>query len=533
MTRGSGDDEDDRSDVVHDLPEDVLDRHERIADEVLDRDAYDLLIGGEWVASEGGERAVARDATTGGALAEYWAGTLGDVDRAVAAASEAYAGKWGEQSPVQRGEYLEELADAVADEKPRLARLDSLEVGKPNKHSLFVDTTVVEEQLRYFAALARTADEGRRPPTSDDKHLYTREEPYGVVGAIGAWNFPAMFVAWKLGPALAAGNAVVYKPSSRAVLSTLAIAELANDVLPPGAVNVVTGAGSVVGEALTSHEDVRKLSVTGGAAAGEAAMTNAAADATPISLELGGKSPNIVFPDADLEEAVEGAVVAILFNQGQQCTAGSRLFLHEEIRDEFLAKLRDRIGELEVGDPLSPMTDVGPMVDPEHAASVREHIAAARESGGAGGTGSTGSTGSTTLYEGSVPEELADAPFVPPIVFGDVGDDDRLAREEVFGPVLSVFEFSETDTVVARANDTRYGLAAGVWTQDLERAHEVAAALEAGTVWVNTYNDLFDPAPHGGYKASGIGRELSKEALDAYRQSKTVKISLGGIPRLG
>lgn len=505
----------------HDLPEAVLERHERIADEVLEQDAYDLLVDGEWVPSEGGERATARDATTGGGLAAYWAGTPADVDRAVDAAAASFVGKWGEQSPVQRGEYLAEIADVIAEEKPRLARLDSLEVGKPNKHSLFVDTTVVEDQFRYFAALARTADEGRRPPTSDDKHLYTRSEPYGVVGAIGAWNFPAMFFAWKVAPALAAGNTVVYKPSSRAVLSTLALAELADDVLPPGVVNVVTGAGSVVGDALTSHDDVRKISFTGGAAAGTATMTNAAADATPVSLELGGKSPNIVFADADVEKAVEGAVVAILFNQGQQCTAGSRLFLHEAVRDEFLETLAARFEELSIGDPLSPMTDVGPMVDPDHAAAVREYVDAAHDAG------------SSVIYEGTVPEELADAPFVPPVVFGDVDDTDRLAREEVFGPVLSVFEFSETDRVVERANDTEYGLAAGLWTQDLERAHEVAADIDAGTVWVNTYNDLFDPAPHGGYKASGIGRELSKEALDAYRQEKTVKISLGEIPRLG
>ena len=508
-------------DATHDLPDDVIERHERIADEVLSRDSYDLLVDGEWVASDGGERAVARDATTGGALAEYWAGTREDVDRAVAAAKDSFEGKWGEQSPVQRGEYLEELADRVADEKTRLARLDSLEVGKPNKHSLFVDTTVVEDQLRYFAALARTADEGRRPPSSSDKHVYTREEPYGVVGAVGAWNFPAMFVAWKIGPALAAGNTVVYKPSSRAVLSTLALAELANDVLPPGVVNVVTGSGSTVGDALTGHEDVRKVSLTGGATAGRKAMENAAADATPVSLELGGKSPNIVFPDADLDQAVEGAVVAVLFNQGQQCTAGSRLFLHEAIRDEFLEKLGARVAEVAVGDPLSPTTDVGPMVDADHADAVREYVDAAREGG------------ATAAIEAAVPEDLAAAPFVSPVVFEGVDDDDRVAREEVFGPVLSVFEFSATDAVVERANDTAFGLAAGVWTSDLERAHEVAADLEAGTVWVNTYNDLFDPAPHGGFKASGIGRELSKEAMDAYRQSKTVKVSLGGIPNLG
>jgi len=502
-----------------DLPEELLERHRRIAGEVVSEEAYGHLIGGEWVTGDG-ESAPARDATTGERLATVRRGTAREVDRAVAAAEDALDGAWGNKSPRQRSDLLREVAERLDGRDTEIARLDTLEVGKPNMHSLFVDTTVLVETLRYFAALSRTADDGRRPPTDADKHVYTRREPYGVVGCIGAWNFPAMFVAWKLGPALAAGNAVVYKPSSRASLSTLEVARTFDAVLPPGAVNVVTGSGSEVGDALTRHPDVRKVSLTGGQAAGQKAMENAAPRAAPVSLELGGKSPVIVFPDADLESAVESVLVGIFFNQGQQCTAGSRLFCHESIAEEFLERLVERTGELSVGDPLAPTTDIGPMVDADHARSVEGYV----EEALAGGA--------TARYRGDVPEDLVAAPYVPPTILTDVGDDDAVVREEVFGPVLSVMEWSDREEVLRRANDTEYGLAAGVFTDDVETAHETAAEIEAGTVWVNTYNDLFEPAPHGGVKASGIGRELSEEALDDYRETKTVTLSLGESPTL-
>ncbi|WP_267640156.1 aldehyde dehydrogenase family protein [Haloarchaeobius amylolyticus] len=503
------------------LPEDVLEKHRTVAAEAIPEDEYGHLVGGEWVASESGETAATTDATTGEELARFQQGSKEDVNRAVAAAQDAFEGSWGEKTPQQRAELLHEIADELEAEKTRIARLDSLEVGKPNKHSLFVDTTILIDQFRHFASLARTADEGRVPPSGDDKLIHTRQEPYGVVGCISAWNFPAMFVAWKLGPALAAGNSVVYKPSSRAVLSTLEIAKIVDRVLPPGALNVVTGAGSVVGDAITGHEGVGKVSLTGSTAAGQAAMRNAAEHIHPVSLELGGKSPNIVFPDADLEEAVEGTLVSIFFNQGQQCTAGSRLFLHEDVREEFLERFAARVEELTVGDPLSPLTDIGPMVDSDHRAEVEDHVETAT------------SEGASVLLEKPVPDELAEAPFVPPVVFGDVADDSQLSCDEVFGPVLAVFEFESQDEVVERANDTEYGLAAGVWTSDLNTAHEVSRDLEAGMVWVNTYNDMFEPAPYGGYKQSGIGRELAVEAMAAYQQTKTVKMSFGDIPNLG
>ncbi|MFC4408529.1 aldehyde dehydrogenase family protein [Haloarchaeobius iranensis] len=503
------------------LPEEVLAKHRSVADDVVGEEVYGHLIGGEWVESDGGETRTTHDSTTGEALAEVQQGTRSDVDRAVAAAREAFEGRWGEKSPQQRADLLHEIADVVEEEKTSIARLDSLEVGKPNKHSLLVDNTIVVDQLRHFASLARTADSGRCPPAGEDKHIYTRREPYGVVGCISAWNFPAMFVAWKLGPALAAGNSVVYKPSSRAALSTLELGRIFDRVLPDGTVNVVTGAGGVVGDALTAHEDVAKVSLTGSTGAGQAAMRNAANRVAPVSLELGGNNPNIVFPDADLDDAVEGALVAMLFNQGQQCTAGSRLFVHEDVRDEFCERLYARLDELEVGDPLSPLTDVGPLVDHDHADEVRGYVETARQEG------------ASVLYEGEIPDELRDAPFVPPTLLGDVDDDDTVAVEEVFGPVAALFAFESRAEVLARANDTEFGLAAAVWTTDLDRAHEVAADLEAGTVWVNTYNDLFEPAPYGGYKQSGLGRELAAEALDDYSRTKSVKMNHGDVPNLG
>ncbi|WP_306061754.1 aldehyde dehydrogenase family protein [Natronococcus wangiae] len=508
----------------YDVGDDILERHRSAADAVLSRDRYGHLIDGDWIDAADGEEGVTIDATTGEPLATVQIGSPADVDQAVEAAREAFDGSWGQLSPKQRAERLEEIADRVEDRKTEIAKIDSLEAGKPNLHALFVDCEVLIEQFRHFASLARSVDEGRVVPTGDEKHVFTRREPYGVVGAISAWNFPAMFVAWKLGPALAAGNAVVFKPSERAALSTLEIARLCDRVLPPGTINVVTGVGEEVGAAMTAHEGIDKLTLTGSHASGVATLENAARTITPASLELGGKSPNIVFPDADLEKAIEGTIVSIFFNSGQQCTAGSRLYLHEDVRDEFLDRLRDAVADLEVGDPLGPTTDVGPMIDHSHQATVREYVDAAIADG-------------ATLFAGGENEAIDDglegAPFVQPTVLTDVDDDDAVGCEEVFGPVLSVFEWSDREEVLRRANDTTYGLAAGVWTDDLRTAHEFAADLEAGTVWINTYNDLFDPAPHGGYKESGTGRELAEEALEDYSQVKTVKVNLGGVPKFG
>ena len=505
------------------VAEDIAENHRTTADGAISEDEYGHLIGGEWHDASGGETMDALDATTGETLARVQRGTPEDVDRAVAAAREAFEGRWGQKSPRQRSDLLQEVADRLDDEKLRIARIDSLEMGKPNQHSAFVDAEIMVEQFRFFASLVRSADEGSLPPMGDDKLAYTKREPHGVVGQISAWNFPAMFVGWKMAPALAAGNTVVFKPSSRAALSTLEIGKIVDSVLPSGAVNVVTGSGSEVGDAITSHRDVDKASLTGSTRAGEYVMKNAAETITPVSLELGGKSPNIVFPDADLEKAVEGAVLSIWFNQGEQCTAGSRMFLHDDVYEEFLDLFVERTENLTIGDPLDARTDVGPLVDHDHREEVRSYIDTAR------------AEGATVRYGGGTPDDpdLEGAPFVEPTILEGVENDQTVACEEVFGPVLSVIRWSDEDEMIAQANDTQYGLASGVWTENVETAHRTADKLEAGTVWVNTYNDLFEPVPHGGYKQSGLGRELSRETFEEYTQTKSVMMNFGDLPRMG
>jgi aldehyde dehydrogenase (NAD+) len=512
---------------AYDVAESVREKHRSAADSVLTKDEYGHLIGGEWVDTEDGKTGPAIDPTTGEELATVQVGTEADVDKAVAAANDALEGTWGQLGPRQRAEKLEEIVDRLEDVQTDIAKIDSLEAGKPNMHSRFVDSEVLLEQFRHWAAIARTEDDGRVVPSGDDKRIITRREPMGVVGAISAWNFPAMFVAWKLGPALAGGNTVVFKPASKAVLSSLEVIRVVDNVLPPGTVNIVTGPGSEVGASISSHQDVDKVTLTGSRWAGVQTIKNAAETVTPASVELGGKSPNIIFPDADLEKAIEGTLVSIFFNSGQQCTAGSRLFLHEDIKDEFLDMFLERTADLEVGDPLGPTTDIGPMIDQDHMRDVTEYVEGAVEDGA---TVLAGDDADET-FAGRSESDTAGAPFVQPTILTDLDDDAQISCEEVFGPVLAVFEWSEKDEVIRRANDTDFGLASAVWTEDLEDAHDVAAQLEAGTVWVNTYNDLLEPVPHGGYKESGIGRELGDEALDDYTQVKTVNINIGDIPK--
>ncbi|HET7325352.1 MAG TPA: aldehyde dehydrogenase family protein, partial [Halococcus sp.] len=311
--------------------------------------------------------------------------------------------------------------------------------------------------------------------------------------------------------------------SSRAALSTLEITGIIDSVLPSGTVNVVTGSGSEVGDAITSHTDIDKAALTGSTQAGEYVMKNAAETITPVSLELGGKSPNIIYPDADLEKAVEGAVISIWFNQGEQCTAGSRMFLHEDVYDEFMELFEERTAGLTVGDPLEGRTDIGPLVDHDHREEVLSYVDTAK------------AEGATVRYGGGAPDDsdLAGAPFVEPTIIEDVENDQTVACEEVFGPVLSVLTWDDEEEMLEQANDTQYGLASAVWTEDLETAHTVADELEAGTVWVNTYNDLFEPVPHGGYKQSGLGRELAEETFEEYTQTKSVMMNFGGLPRMG
>jgi aldehyde dehydrogenase (NAD+) len=488
-------------------------RHEQAASEVLPENR-ELYIGGEWVQSTSGETFETTDPTTGETLAEVQAGTADDIDRAVDAAWEAYDKVYSSYSSADRQAMLEAIADRVEEKKEEFARLESLDNGKPITEAR-IDMDLVADHFRYFAGIAR-AHEGRTVDTDDSRHVQTIEEPYGVVGQIIPWNFPLLMAAWKLGPALSAGNAVVLKPAEETPLSVLKLMEEADDVIPDGVVNVVTGFGPDAGEPLSNHSGIRKLAFTGSTEIGSKVMKSAADNITDITLELGGKSPLVVFPDADLEQAVQTTITAIFFNTGECCCAGSRLFVHEDIKDEFLDELAAAAEDLTVDDPLLDSTNLGPKVTAEQVERTMSYIEEAEAEGAAFVTG------------GSQPDDeaLSDGCFVAPTLIDEIDHDSKAVQEEIFGPVQEVFTWSDYDEMIELANDVDYGLAAGVLTEDLTKAHQCAKDIEAGNIWINTYNDFPAGQPFGGYKQSGIGREIGQDAVDHYTQTKTINISL-------
>jgi aldehyde dehydrogenase (NAD+) len=392
--------------------------------------------------------------------------------------------------------------------------LESLDNGKPITEAR-IDIDLVIDHFRYFAGIAR-AHEGTTVETDDSRHVQTLREPYGVVGQIIPWNFPLLMAAWKLGPALAAGNAVVLKPAEETPLSILKLMEVAGDVIPDGVVNVVTGFGEEAGAPLSNHDGIRKLAFTGSTEIGKEVMKSAADNVTDLTLELGGKSPLVVFPDADLERAVETTITAIFFNTGECCCAGSRLFVHEDIKDEFLAELAAAAEDLVVDDPLLETTDLGPKVTAEQVERTMSYIEEAEAAGASFVTG------------GAAPDDeaLSDGCFVAPTLIDEIDHDNRAVQEEIFGPVQEVFTWSDYDEMIELANDVDYGLAAGVITEDLTKAHRCAKDIEAGNIWINTYNDFPAGQPFGGYKQSGMGRETAQEAVEHYTQTKTVNIAL-------
>jgi len=488
-------------------------RHEQTANEVLP-EHRGLYIGGEWVQSASGETFETRDPTTGDTLASVQAGVAADIDRAVDAAWDAYDGVYSDYSTAERQAMLSEMADRVENKKEAFANLESLDNGKPITEAR-IDISLVIDHFRYFAGVAR-AHEGETVETDDSRTVQTYNEPYGVVGQIIPWNFPLLMAAWKLGPALAAGNAVVIKPAEETPLSLLKLMEEVDDVVPDGVVNVVTGFGEDAGAPLSSHPDIRKLAFTGSTAIGSEVMQSAAEHITDVTLELGGKSPLIVFPDADLEQAVQTTITAIFFNTGECCCAGSRLFVHEDIKEEFLDRLADAAEELELNDPLLESTDLGPKVTEEQVENTMSYIETARESD------------ARFLTGGDQPDDaaLADGCFVTPTLINEIDHNNEAVQEEIFGPVQEVFTWSDYDEMMELANDVDYGLAAGVLTENVTNAHRAARDLEAGNIWVNTYNDFPAGQPFGGYKKSGIGRETAQEAVDHYTQTKTVNFSL-------
>ncbi|MEL7083799.1 MAG: aldehyde dehydrogenase family protein [Cyanobacteria bacterium J06597_1] len=480
----------------------------------LDLAPSQLLIGNEWVDSLSGKTFETINPATGEAIGSIAEAGAADVDRAVVAARAAFEqGEWAEMSARQQGELLRALADLIERYQTELAELESLDSGKLFSQAQTVDLPLAIQCYRYFAGWADKI-QGRTMPVEAPYFSYTRHEPIGVVGQIIPWNFPLLLQAWKLAPALAAGNTVVLKPASNSPLTALRVGELIVEAgFPPGVVNILPGPGSETGMAIAQHMDIDKVAFTGSTAVGHAiAVAAASSNLKRVTLELGGKSPNIVFADADIHAALEGAHLGLFFNQGQCCTAGSRLFVEESIYDEFVLCCVDRARRRIVGDPCDPATEQGPLVSEVQRDRVMDYI-------------ETGMREGAQLMCGG--NRVGDRGyFVEPTVFADVRDDMTIAREEIFGPVMSIIKFKDVDEVIRRANSSIYGLAAAVWTRDLSKAHNVAHALKAGTVWVNCYDVLDSAVPFGGFKQSGMGRELGEYALQEYTEVKAVTLKL-------
>lgn len=473
-----------------------------------------LLINGEWQDSASGRTFETVNPATEEVIAKVAEADAPDVDRAVQAARRAFEeGPWSKMSASERGRLLYRLADLIEANRKELAALETLDNGKPLGESLKADLPLTVACYRYFAGWADKIH-GKTIPVNGPYFCYTRHEPVGVAAQIIPWNFPLLMQAWKLGPALAAGCCVVLKPAEQTPLTALRVGELLMEAgFPPGVVNILPGFGPTAGQALVRHMDVDKVAFTGSTEVGRFIMQGAAeSNLKRVTLELGGKSPNIVFADTDIDAAVEGAYFGLFFNQGQCCVAGSRLFVEERIHDEFVAKLAEKARGRKVGDPFARETGQGPQVSQEQFDRVMGYIEAGQKQG-------------AKLVCGG--KRVGDRGFfIAPTIFENVKDDMTIAREEIFGPVMSVIRFKDIDEVVRRANNTIYGLAAAVWTRDIGKAHAIANRVKAGTVWVNCY-DVFDAAaPFGGFKQSGLGRELGEYGLAAYTEVKTVTVKL-------
>lgn len=471
-----------------------------------------LLINNQWVASESGKTFPTVNPATGEEIARVAEAGAADVDKAVAAARLAFErGPWRTTSATQRGRLMNRLADLMEQNADELARLETLDNGMPLAIARNVAVPLTIAHFRYFAGWA-DKNHGKTIPIDGKYFCYTRHEPVGVVGQITPWNFPLLMYGMKLGPALAMGNTVVLKPAEQTPLTCLRVGELIVEAgFPPGVVNILPGYGPTAGAAIANHMDVDKVAFTGSTEVGHSILEAAGrTNLKRVSLELGGKSPNVVFADAEMDAAVEGCHFGLFFNQGQVCCAGSRLFVQEQIYDEFVEKSVARASRRTVGNPFDAATEQGPQIDGIQFDKVMSYIDSGK------GEGAELLTGGKRACDPGY--------FIEPTVFANVKDDMKIAREEIFGPVMSIMKFHDVDEVVARANNTAYGLAAAVWTRNLQNALLIANNVRAGTVWVNCF-DVFDAAaPFGGFKQSGIGREMGEYALQQYTEVKTVTI---------
>ncbi len=479
---------------------------------------YKMFINGKWKKAKSGKSFEVFNPATNEAIARVPFADEQDVDEAVKVARDAFKnGPWRKMNGFERKAILGKISMLIEKRKEELASLETLNSGKPITESINVDLFQSSKCFDYFASIAVNIQGQTIPVMPGDFFDYVVREPIGVIGQITPWNFPLQMASWKIAPALAAGNVIVIKPASFTPLTTLVLGEILEEAgLPAGVVNIITGSGNTAGKAIIEHPDIDKIAFTGSTEVGSLIMQGAAKNIKRISLELGGKSANIVFDDADIEEAVHGALFAAFLNQGENCIAGSRLLLHKSIHDKFVRELVSQAIKIKVGPGINPETQMGAIVSREQQKKIEDYIRIGIEEG------------AKLIIGGKRPEgkEFAKGNFLLPTIFDNVNNKMRIAQEEIFGPVLSIIPFSTEEEAVEIANDTVYGLAGAIWTKDIKRAHNIAMKLRSGTVYINTYNYVFTEAPFGGYKQSGLGRELGTQAIEEYTEVKNVVVDL-------